>query len=249
MNTNWRSMVTAMSLGALVASSFLASGCVVRTRAKVTATAEPIYVVDEAPPPPREERVEVRTGYVFVRGYWVNRGGQWEWRAGHWERARAGYEWQPAHWERRGHRYHWVEGRWATAGTVRVRHAEPAQPEPAPGPAVRDHRSKPEPAPAPVVRDHRSKPEPAPGPKVRDHRGKAEVKAYPVEPPPAPQPEKVEARKGYVWVAGHYRWEGGGYRWVKGHWERARAKQVWRAGRWERQGDRYIWIEGEWVRQ
>ncbi|HLU67226.1 MAG TPA: YXWGXW repeat-containing protein [Kofleriaceae bacterium] len=208
----------------MMASTVLASGCVVRARAR--ATAEPVYVVEEAPPPPREERVTPRAGYVWVRGYWEYRGNQWTWKSGHWERTRTGYEWQPGHWERRGSRYHWVEGQWVAAGsgTVHV-----------------DHRTR---EPEVETRDHRSSPTVT----TRDHRtDTVEVRAYPVEPPPAPRAEKVATRSGYVWVPGYYKWEAGAYVWVDGHWERARKDKVWEPGRWERRGDRYVWIEGRWT--
>jgi hypothetical protein len=72
-------------------------------------------VVDAPPPPPREERVEMRRGFIWVRGSWQLRGGQWVWRAGRFERERAGQVWIGGHWQLRGDRYHWVEGRWRAA--------------------------------------------------------------------------------------------------------------------------------------
>ncbi len=60
-------------------------------------------------------------------------------------------------------------------------------------------------------------------------------------PPPAPRHEPVPpARHGYVWEAGHWRWNGHRYVWVPGHWERVRhgyrhhpPRWVERDGRWE----------------
>lgn len=74
---------------------------------------EPLaLVVDSPPPPPREEPVELRRGYIWVRGSWQMRGGLWRWRAGRFERERAGFVWIGGHWQLRGDRYHWIEGRW-----------------------------------------------------------------------------------------------------------------------------------------
>ncbi|HWM87340.1 MAG TPA: hypothetical protein VNO33_15920, partial [Kofleriaceae bacterium] len=195
--------------------------CVVRARARVTA--EPVYVVEEAPPPPREERITVRPGYVWIRGRWERRGGEWEWRAGAWQRERRGYVWQPGHWERRGNRYYWVEGRWEGGGRARVERRTP---------------------PPDDVRDRRE-------PGVRDRRGEADhtVSVHPSAPPPAPRPERIQSRRGYVWVGGFYRWRDGSYEWVAGHWERERRGFAWQPGHWERRGSHYVWIEGSWQRR
>jgi len=64
-----------------------------------------------APPPPREERVETRAGFVWVRGRWDWRG-KWEWLPGHWERQRARLTWYDGRWEQRGNVWIYVEGGW-----------------------------------------------------------------------------------------------------------------------------------------
>src|SRR5271169_5602821 len=96
---------------AIVASLFagVGAGCTGTVR-----VAEPVAVVevDEEPPPPRAEVVEVRPGFVFVQGNWFRANGRWEWRGGRWERERVGYVWEGGHWDRRGNRHVWVEGRW-----------------------------------------------------------------------------------------------------------------------------------------
>src|SRR5262245_17695382 len=59
----------------------------------------------DAPPPPREERHEVRREvFVWVGGrwYWRRRDHRWEWLPGHWERERRGHRWREARWEQRG---------------------------------------------------------------------------------------------------------------------------------------------------
>ena len=60
----------------------------------------------------------------------------------------------------------------------------------------------------------------------------------------APPPERYEVvpgpRRGYVWEAGHWEWNGRRHIWVAGHWERVRVgyrhvgpRWVERDGRWE----------------
>lgn len=87
-----------------------------------------------------------------------------------------------------------------TQGGVQVRdHRNNGGYRPAPGPAVRDHRTyrtAPQPAPAPVVRDHRTyqpapAPAPAPAPVVRDHRGGGHTPA----PAPTPGPKVRDHRR------------------------------------------------------
>jgi hypothetical protein len=246
MRWNLRTMMTVVGVGATLASATLASGCMVRARARVTT--EPVYVVEEAPPPPREERITVRPGYVWIRGRWESIGGQWEWRAGHWQRERAGYGWEPGHWERRGGRYHWIEGRWEARAHVRVEH-DPGRPADRRYVEPRDHRDAPPPTDyrtAPPPRDHRTAPPP------RDHRDRPQhtvkVSIHPTMPPPAPRAEPTRPRRGYIWVSGRYKWESGEYVWVNGHWERERRGFSWEPGHWERRGDHYEWVEGRWRR-
>ncbi|HEY4243040.1 MAG TPA: hypothetical protein VGM88_24670 [Kofleriaceae bacterium] len=72
--------------------------------------------VESDPPPPREEVVVARPGYVFVHGHWDRNGGAWAWRGGHYERERVGSIWIDGTWERRGSRRVWVEGHWRANG-------------------------------------------------------------------------------------------------------------------------------------
>jgi hypothetical protein len=69
---------------------------------------------------------------------------------------------------------------------------------------------------------------------------------YPTKPPPAPREERVQPRRGFIWVAGHYDWRDGEYVWVEGSWERERGGKRWRDGRWDNQGGRYVWNPGDW---
>ena len=181
-------------------------------------------VVYQEPPPPQVETVEVRPGFVWIKGRYNWQNGQWAWVGGHWERERAGYVWTDGRWEHRGNQWVWVEGSWAVssqpAATVTV-----VTPPPAPGPEVRDHRE-----PVGVVSGGVT----------------VSVGAYPTAAPPPVQVENPGVKAGFVWVAGHWNWTNGNWAWQPGHWERERANMMWTAGRWELQGNRYVWIEGKW---
>ena len=195
-------------------------------------------VVYQEPPPPQVETVEVRPGFVWIKGRYQWRNGQWAWVGGHWERERAGYVWTEGRWEHRGNQWVWVEGSWAVssqpATTVTVTTAPPPTVE------VRDHRTpEPAPPPGPVVRDHRDGGGAAVGATVT-------ISAYPTAAPPPVRVENPGTKGGFVWVAGHWNWKNGAWDWENGHWERERANMVWTAGRWELQGGRYVWIEGKW---
>jgi len=80
--------------------------------APVTVNVEPT----EAPPAPREEKVEARAGFVFVRGQWDWKGGKWAWTPGHWERERAGKKWRESKWENQGGHWKLTAGDWEDAG-------------------------------------------------------------------------------------------------------------------------------------
>src|SRR5688572_23556897 len=72
---------------------------------------------------------------------------------------------------------------------------------------------------------------------------------YPTEAPPPPQREvsSTRARRGHVWVHGHWEWKDYNWVWVKGHYERFRPGKRYTAGRWEQKGDRWSWIDDQWV--
>lgn len=127
-----------LSLG-LVGSALFATGCLVRGTAR---TGGYVYV-DRDPPPPRMERAQPRSGYIWVSGRWQDRGGNWVWMDGRYERQRANQRWNNGRWDRRGNRHVWVEGSWTT-GSAR----QPArQPERQPARQrdtvkVNDHRTR-----------------------------------------------------------------------------------------------------------
>jgi len=65
------------------------------------------------PPAPRDENVQPRAGFVWVRGhYGWSANNAYEWIAGHWERERAGVRWYDGRWEQRGSVWVYVEGAW-----------------------------------------------------------------------------------------------------------------------------------------
>jgi hypothetical protein len=51
--------------------------------------------------------------------------------------------------------------------------------------------------------------------------------------PPAPKIEAVpEARPGYVWAPGYWKWEGTDHVWVTGHWVEAQLHSHWVPDKW-----------------
>jgi hypothetical protein len=229
----WRKLSTALSFTAALAVLVPATGCVVTARGRVG------YVAETAPPPEQYEEVPPpKGGYVWVKGYYEYQNGQYVWRRGYWERARQNSVWVDGHWERRGRQYHWVPGRWETGGGHGHGHGHGQggggtyiAPGTGGGVQVNDHRQPP--------------PQPQPQPQ---RGGVVVVPTRPGRPaPPAPPAEAYPAPKaGYVWVRGHYTWNGSAYSWTPGHWERQRGQQRWVDGRWENQGNDWIWIEGRW---
>jgi hypothetical protein len=78
-------------------------------------------VVDEGPPPLREEVVVARPGFIWVHGHWTRPGGHWVWRGGYYERERPNQVYVEGRWERRGRGHVWVEGGWRARANVTVR--------------------------------------------------------------------------------------------------------------------------------
>jgi hypothetical protein len=83
------------------------------------------YIVAEtydAPPPPREEYVYYRPGYVWIHGNWVrDRYAGWRWQNGYYVRERPGYVYDHGRWDRRGRQYVWVQGTWRPRATIVIR--------------------------------------------------------------------------------------------------------------------------------
>ena len=101
----------------------------------------------EAPPAPREERIEARAGFAWITGRWDWRAGKWDWIPGHWERERAGKRWNQGRWDRQGDHWRYVEGSWGdgAAPPPPDRHDPPPPPAPAPVAAGRPHEAPPPP--------------------------------------------------------------------------------------------------------
>lgn len=101
-------------LGCAVALAAAAPGCLAHGGARAGA-------VEAGPPPPREEVVLYRPGYLWIQGHWVRGASQpWVWQAGHYARERPSHVYVQGRWERRGGRYVWIEGLWRPRGRVVV---------------------------------------------------------------------------------------------------------------------------------
>lgn len=67
--------------------------------------------------------------------------------------------------------------------------------------------------------------------------------------PPPPRVVVVPApRRGYVWAAGYWRWDGHRHVWVDGVWLRERRGWSWSAAHWEERRGRWHFEPGYWVR-
>jgi len=82
---------------------------------------EGAYIVEDTPPPPREEVVVTRPGYVWIGGRWTHPGRHWVWKSGYYEREHPSQVYVQGRWERRGHGHVWVDGGWRARGGVVVR--------------------------------------------------------------------------------------------------------------------------------
>ncbi|MBC7978899.1 MAG: YXWGXW repeat-containing protein [Myxococcales bacterium] len=79
---------------------------------------ESAYVIESAPPPPRDEVVVYKPGHVWVHGRWTHPGRHWTWQRGHYERERLNDTYVSGHWEDRGDGHVWVSGNWRPRGSV-----------------------------------------------------------------------------------------------------------------------------------
>ena len=67
--------------------------------------------------------------------------------------------------------------------------------------------------------------------------------------PPAPIHERQgpPPERGFVWIAGYHRYQGGQYVWTPGHWARPPYPGAhWVAHRWEHRHGGYVLVEGHW---
>ena len=60
----------------------------------------------------------------------------------------------------------------------------------------------------------------------------------------------ARARRGYIWVDGHWKWNKRtkNYTWVKGRWVRARRGFTYVPGRWVAAPGGFKWVAGHWKR-
>lgn len=67
--------------------------------------------------------------------------------------------------------------------------------------------------------------------------------------PPPPPPRVVDrpgARRGHVWVDGHWEWRGSRYRWVDGYWLKMRPGHSYRQPHWVQRGGEWRFERGGW---
>ena len=107
-----KNFASALLAAAACVSTLPALGCYATTDA---------YIADESPPPPQDEYVVYRPGFVFIHGHWRHDGGRWAWHRGYYERERPGYVYVEGRWERHGNHHVWVNGSWRSRGGVVVR--------------------------------------------------------------------------------------------------------------------------------
>lgn len=70
------------------------------------------------------------------------------------------------------------------------------------------------------------------------------------EAPPPPRAERVpQARRGYVWVPGHWEWKHQRHTWVRGAWIRDRKGYVYHAPAWEERDGSWHMQRGNWARR
>ena len=69
------------------------------------------------------------------------------------------------------------------------------------------------------------------------------------EPPPeqAEQPGPAPGTE-YLWIRGHWIWNGAEWVWRRGHWEVRRAGFEWIPGHWAKRPAGWVWVEGHWRR-
>lgn len=78
---------------------------------------------------------------------------------------------------------------------------------------------------------------------------RVDVDLYVGARPPAARVEVIpEARPGYVWAPGFWRWEDGRHIWVDGYYQPARHGYRWVPDRWEEREHRHYFRPGRWER-
>jgi hypothetical protein len=259
-----------------LAIALASTACQVQGTARVHAGATVVY---QEPPQPQVERVNERTGFLWVKGHWDWQNGAWAWVGGHWEKERTGSQWREGRWERRGSAWHWVPGEWIGGAVVGV--------------DVRGGGG------GTVTVDYPTEEPPAPEREEQAYRpgqvfiqGRWEWKGgkwawspgrYEAERPNQSWNPGRWSRQGarWVWVDGEWTTSvtvttGGGttvtvdddypdteppapkaerqpykpnHVWVKGHWEWKGRQWVWVAGRYEKLKAKQKWVDGKWEKR
>ncbi len=104
-----------------ILSALIAASCATALPALGCYGTEGAYVSYDEPPPPQEEVVVNRPGYVYVHGHWGRDGGRWRWNNGYYEHERPGYTYREGRWEHHGIGYRWHGGGWEAHGGVVIR--------------------------------------------------------------------------------------------------------------------------------
>ena len=77
--------------------------------------------------------------------------------------------------------------------------------------------------------------------------GCSTVTYVPVDPPVAKTEVRTTKPSGnYVWVSGHWKWDGHRYVWADGYWKKQKAGGTWVAGHWKKTPRGHIWVSGHW---
>jgi hypothetical protein len=180
------------------------------------------------------QKVSCAPGQVKVKGYWDYQGNDYVWVMGRCVQPKGGCKWIPGHYKtkRRGNVKikTWKAGKW-NCGKKKAKIIVK--------PKVKV-RTK-------VV----VKPKVKVRPKVVV-KPKVNTPKIIVVNPPAPKSKVPSAKKGKVWISGHYAWNAKtqSYKWINGRFKKMKAGKRWIKGRYkvEIRGNYKvkIWIPGSW---
>ena len=97
-----------------ILAALLAAGAALTAMPAMTGcyASEGSYLVEDSPPPSREEVVTIRPGFLWIHGRWMHPGNRWVWQGGYYERERPNAVYVEGRWERRGRGHVWIDGGW-----------------------------------------------------------------------------------------------------------------------------------------
>ena len=213
------------------------------------------------PTPQVETAGGARAGVIWVAGYWDWSYGEWAWRPGHYERVKINSRWQNGGWSLVNGVWTFTKFEWRPAPTTPDIAPPPMQPE---TPTARDGyqwvggrwtwvggawKWMPGSLQARKARG------------LRWHQGSWTVSGNtwvwaghewrpgPTTPdtdPPSARPETPGSRGGYIWMPGHWEWQGD-WVWVAGKYERAKTGHRFQAGGWQKIGGVWTWAGHGWI--